>query len=148
MTALPPTSILSGPAATMTLWEFALRGSDGTVFEQTVIAEGADEEAAAASAAAMIVAMAGTVLARPGVAVAAARWREVVGAFPALVSDRGRLARYARGLPFAIFLLAALGPACACGSTGTRIHDGMGPHERWGFALLSCEHLPRCSLPI
>lgn len=86
----------------MTLWEFPLRDGGGTVFEQTVVAEGADEESAAASAAAIVVATPGVVLARPGIAIAAniaARWREVVGAFPALVANAGRLARYARGLP-------------------------------------------------
>jgi hypothetical protein len=86
----------------MNQWEFPLQDGGGTAFGQTVVAEGADEESAAASAAKIIVAMPGAVLARPGVTIAdniAARWREVAGAFPALVSDAGRLARYARGLP-------------------------------------------------
>jgi hypothetical protein len=86
----------------MKQWEFPLHDGGGTAFAQTVVAEGADEESAAASAAKIIVAMPGAVLAHPGVTIAdniAARWREVAGAFPALVSDAGRLARYARDLP-------------------------------------------------
>ena len=92
------------PAAYPDLWEFTLRASDGAAFAQSLIAEGVDEESAAASAAVMIDVMSGAVLARPGIAIgadAAMRWREFVGAFPALVSDAGRLARHARGLPAA-----------------------------------------------
>jgi hypothetical protein len=86
------------------LWEFGLCAGDGTPFAQSLVAEGVDEESAAACAAVMIDVGSGAVLARPGIAIgadAAMRWREVVAAFPALVSDVGRLARYARGLPAA-----------------------------------------------
>jgi hypothetical protein len=86
----------------MNQWEFPLHDGGGTPFGQTAVAEGADEESAAASAAKIIVAMPGAVLTRPGVIIAdnvAARWREVASAFPAVASDAGRLACYARGLP-------------------------------------------------
>jgi hypothetical protein len=86
----------------MNLWEFRLRWDGGAAVDQTLIAEGADEQAAAASAAAMIAGMSGVALVRPGAVVpsqVAMRWREVIDVFPSIVSDAGRLAHYARGLP-------------------------------------------------
>ena len=88
----------------MAVWEFALAFDDGGVrLGQTVVADGADEPTAAQSAASVVAEHPGLVLQRPGLAVAAdveARWREVCGdRFPAVMSDTGRLALYARGLP-------------------------------------------------
>jgi len=104
----------------MSLWEFRLRYADGAVIDQTVIAEGADEAGAAASAARVIVDKPEVALARPGVMASPeveARWREALdGTFPAVVSDAGRLARYARGLPLAVVILAAW---AAAGFAGT-----------------------------
>ncbi len=86
----------------MGLWEFHLQFDDGSVVEQTVVAEGASEQAAAGSASSVIADLPGVALARPGVAAAPeveARWREMLEQLPGVVSDSGRLARYARGVP-------------------------------------------------
>jgi hypothetical protein len=86
----------------MTLWEFHLEYDDGTLTEQTVLAEGEDEDSAMTSAASLIDLQSGVVLSRPGKIVLPeieTRWREIYGdAFPGIVSDTGRLALYARGI--------------------------------------------------
>jgi hypothetical protein len=85
----------------MTVWEFSLRYDDGTAVAQSVIAEGATEVDAFENARPCVGADQAARLARPGRAAStdvAARWRDVLGdAFPMVVSDEGRLARYARG---------------------------------------------------
>lgn len=86
----------------MSLWEFPLVDGDGNVVGQTILAEGATEIAAAASAGELLSdSSGGATLARPGTVVppdADPRWREVGGGvFPIVVSDAGRLALYARG---------------------------------------------------
>ena len=88
----------------MSLWEFAVTAADGKVVEQTVVAQGADEPEAAASALAAVDRQAGAAISRPGRVMAPgveARWREVCeeGAFPLVVSNSGRLALYARRVP-------------------------------------------------
>ena len=87
----------------MTLWEFPLAYGDGTALDQTVLAEGDDEAAAAASALKAVIDRPNLVLSGPGHLVPAdveARWREVCenSGFPDIVPKAGRLARYARGL--------------------------------------------------
>lgn len=86
----------------MSLWEFPLIGHGGEVFEQTVVAEGATEPAAAELVTRFLAeSRRVATLARPGTVVpsdADLRWREVgAGALPIVVSDAGRLALYARG---------------------------------------------------
>ncbi len=86
----------------MALWEFSLICDDGTVIEQTVVAEGQDEAAAAGAAVVLIGDHAGVRLSRPGGMASPeveTRWRDVLGeTLPALVSNAGRMARYARGI--------------------------------------------------
>jgi hypothetical protein len=86
----------------MSLWEFRLRSGNETV-GQTVISEGDTEADAAAASATLISGKPDVTLSRPGEKAAPdveARWREVVGGvLPTVVSDTGRFARYARGLP-------------------------------------------------
>ena len=87
----------------MGLWEFSLIFSDGTVTDQTAIAQGASESEAAASALEEIGSESGATVSRPGRPVssaAEAKWREICDgdAFPLVVSNSGRFARYARGL--------------------------------------------------
>jgi len=86
----------------MPLWEFPLESDDGTAFGSTIVAEGANQAEAEAMARGAISGRTGLVLSRPSEVVSAdveARWREVLGdASPGIVSDSGRLARYARGI--------------------------------------------------
>ncbi len=85
----------------MTLWAFSIACDDGTIVEQTVLAEGAGEADAAVSALTAINDQSGLGLSRPGTELPSdveGRWREVFGtAFPGIVSNAGRLALYARG---------------------------------------------------
>jgi len=85
----------------MSVWEFRLRVEGGDEVDQTIVAEGADESAAADSAATLLGDQPYVALVRPGRTASAeveARWREVFDdAFPGLVSDAGRFAQYARG---------------------------------------------------
>ena len=87
----------------MRLWEFSLTCSDGTVTDQTAIAQGATESEAAISALEQIGSESGAMILRPGRAVSAAaeaKWREICesDAFPLVVSNSGRFARYVRGI--------------------------------------------------
>ena len=86
----------------MALWEYSITWQDGTVLGQTLLAEGADEAEAAASAISAASEHSCRVVPGPGHPVPAdveARWREIHGGnFPQIVSDRGRLAHYARGV--------------------------------------------------
>ncbi len=84
------------------LWEFPLADEQGRGVEQTVVALGTTEIAAAELATLFLADnRMSAILSRPGTLVpaeAAPRWREVSGdTFPIVVSDAGRLARYARG---------------------------------------------------
>ena len=89
-------------AEAMPLWTFSLEAHGGAVVDQTVVAKGADETMAAASAMIVLDGHAGVALARPGRMAppdAALRWAEACGdAFPAVLSNAGRLALYARGV--------------------------------------------------
>lgn len=83
------------------MWEFALAFADGVIIGQTVLAEGAGEAEAAASALRETSQHQGLAIVRPGAVVAPeveARWREIYGneAFPQIVQTVGRLASYAR----------------------------------------------------
>ena len=85
----------------MSVWEFSYAIQDGTVVDGTLIAEAETEWEAAASAATLIADKPDVSLSRPGIKAppeVEARWREVVD-FPTVVSNAGRFARYARGLP-------------------------------------------------
>ena len=85
----------------MTLWEFSFGYDDGTIVPTTIIAEGITEVDAAASADTLFADRADVIVSRPGRVVppeVEKRWREVCGSFPAVMSDAGRLALYARGI--------------------------------------------------
>jgi hypothetical protein len=88
---------------TMTLWEFSFGYDDGTIVPTTIIAEGITEVDAASSAQTLFADRADVIVSRPGRVVppeVEKRWREVAdgGCFPAVMSDAGRLALYARGI--------------------------------------------------
>jgi hypothetical protein len=93
----------TGTEIVVRLWEFSLICSDGAVADQTAIAQGASESEAAASALEAIRSESGAMISRPGRAVSSeleAKWREICDsdAFPVVVSNSGRFARYVRGI--------------------------------------------------
>jgi len=83
----------------MAVWEFAYALKDGSVIDGTLVAEAETESDALISVQTLIADKPDVVINRPGTKASTeveSRWREVV-AFPAVVSNAGRFARYARG---------------------------------------------------